>query len=595
MRGESLVASWGLALAAILLLAMGGAGLWTLSVQRESHRALSEQSLTAVSASLSATLQRTLAAGDISAARTAVVEAAHDRELKLCRVLTGDGHTLADAEPSRIDARELPDRFPPGPPPEGATDTELIRMRSPVTVAGRGIVFLEVACCSAPPFAAYWRVQGGIGLIGAAGLAAILLVYRRMRHRFRGLGSVRDALLSLGRGEASRDALTVSPDFGPEARAWNGLLDEREKLRQDLVAERARESISTRRDSGAELPQACDALWQGFIVIDERGRVKYANGAAATFLKTKREAMAGAPIEPLIRDERVARAIRAVGEGRVKTKTAVEIKRPDDEGGGILRFSVRPVRRDDSATAIIMIEDVTQQRVADEARNAFVAQATHELRTPLTNIRLYVDQAVEDGERDPALRAKCLNVISQESRRLERIVGDMLSVAEIEAGSMTLRPGEVRLDALFADLEADFRAQADEKRQTLRFVTPPKWPVVRGDRDKIVLALHNLLGNAIKYTQEAGTITVKVDAGEDKVVVDVVDNGFGVSEEESDLIFEKFYRSKDGRVARITGTGLGLALARQVVRMHGGDITLRSQLNQGSTFTMTLPVRAAAA
>jgi signal transduction histidine kinase len=118
---------------------------------------------------------------------------------------------------------------------------------------------------------------------------------------------------------------------------------------------------------------------------------------------------------------------------------------------------------------------------------------------------------------------------------------------------------------------------------------------VRGDRDKIVLALCNLLGNAVKYTPDGGAVTVKVDVGEDKVVVDVVDTGIGVSDEESELIFERFYRSKDGRVAKITGTGLGLALAREVVRMHGGDITLRSQLNQGSTFTMTLPTRAAAA
>src|SRR5206468_2971217 len=99
------------------------------------------------------------------------------------------------------------------------------------------------------------------------------------------------------------------------------------------------------------------------------------------------------------------------------------------------------------ASAIVLIEDVTQSRVADESRNAFVAQATHELRTPLTNIRLYVETMVEDGENDAAVRSKCLNVINQEVRRLERIVADMLSVSEIEAGSMKLNAGEIRLDA----------------------------------------------------------------------------------------------------------------------------------------------------
>ncbi len=596
MRGESLVATWGLALAAILLLAMSAVGMWAYVSQRDAHRALREESLQAVGGVLSQSIERLLASNDLSGIRTLMVDAAREKRLARCRLVLGDGSALADADPSKIDIRQLPGKFGPGPPPEPESlGAAFVGMRVAITVPRRGLLFLDLATEAELPMSAYLQVQSGIGLIGAQALLALLLVYRRMRRRFRALGAVRDALMAMGAGEASREALAVCAGFGPEAVAWNALLDEREKARGELLAERAKESLATRRDVGAELAQACDALWQGFIVIDDRGVVKYANGAAAAFLRAKREAMAGAPAEGLIRDEKVARAVRAVATGQIKTRTSLEVKRAEAEGGGILRFSVRPVRRDDSASAIIMIEDVTQQRVADEARNAFVAHATHELRTPLTNIRLYVEQAVDEGEKDPSVRARCLNVISQESRRLERIVGDMLSVAEIEAGSMKLRAGEVRLDAVFQELEADFRAQAEEKGQTLKLLLPPKWPVVRGDRDKIVLALHNLLGNAVKYTPEGGAISVKVDVGKDKVVVDVVDTGIGVSEEESELIFERFYRSKDGRVAKITGTGLGLALAREVARMHGGDITVRSQLNQGSTFTMTLPMRAEAA
>jgi signal transduction histidine kinase len=253
------------------------------------------------------------------------------------------------------------------------------------------------------------------------------------------------------------------------------------------------------------------------------------------------------------------------------------------------------VRRDDTAAAVVMIEDITQQRIADEARNAFVAQATHELRTPLTNIRLYVEQAIEAGDGDQVTRARCLNVINQESRRLERIVGDMLSVSEIEAGSFKLRAGDVRLDALFEELEEDFKAQGADKSLTLKFDLPPKLPVIQGDRDKIALALHNLLGNALKYTPEGGTVTVRVTNPPGSLSVEVVDTGIGIAPEETELIFERFYRAKDNRVDKITGTGLGLALAREVVRLHGGDISVRSQLNQGSTFTLTLPALAEAA
>jgi signal transduction histidine kinase len=124
---------------------------------------------------------------------------------------------------------------------------------------------------------------------------------------------------------------------------------------------------------------------------------------------------------------------------------SVEVKRTD--GAGVLRFSIRAIGRDDAAGAVVFIEDITQQRIADESRNSFVAQATHELRTPLTNIRLYVEQAIEAGEGDATTRANALNVINQESLRLERIVSDMLSVSEIEAGSIKLRSDDVRARA----------------------------------------------------------------------------------------------------------------------------------------------------
>jgi signal transduction histidine kinase len=119
--------------------------------------------------------------------------------------------------------------------------------------------------------------------------------------------------------------------------------------------------------------------------------------------------------------------------------------------------------------------------------------------------------------------------------------------------------------------------------------------VIRGDRDKIVLAIHNLVGNAIKYTPNGGTVTVRVVEAKGGIRVEVADTGIGINPEEQALIFDRFYRAKDQRIASITGSGLGLTLAREVVRLHGGDISVRSKLNQGSTFTIELPARAEAA
>lgn len=245
-----------------------------------------------------------------------------------------------------------------------------------------------------------------------------------------------------------------------------------------------------------------------------------------------------------------------------------------------------------SGGVMLTIEDVTQQRTAEASRHDFVSQATHELRTPLTNIRLYVETAQTDGEDDKELRGECLNVINRESQRLERLVTEMLSVSEIEAGSMTIRKDDVRLDQLFKSLQQDYSGSAAKKNIELRFDLPPKLPAVQGDRDKLTVVIQNLLGNAVKYTPENGEVNVSVDLSATELNIEVRDSGIGISEEDQQHVFEKFYRANDPRLGDITGSGLGLALAHEIVRLHGGEMSVESVLNEGSTFRVALPITA---
>src|SRR5690606_23598340 len=210
----------------------------------------------------------------------------------------------------------------------------------------------------------------------------------------------------------------------------------------------------------------------------------------------------------------VAEMIRQIASGESATRAAVEIDARGD-GSSVVRFTARRAPGAEPPVTLVLIEDVTQQRIADRARSEFVAHVTHELRTPLTNIRLYVEEILEHDE-DARVRSKCLNVLNQEARRLERIVGDMLSVAEIEAGSVKLQWGEIRLETVFEELEGDYRQQAAEKQIELRFDLPPKFPIMWGDRDKFMVALHNLVGNAIKYTPAGGSVTVRADGDKSK-------------------------------------------------------------------------------
>lgn len=426
-------------------------------------------------------------------------------------------------------------------------------------------------------------VAGAVCVAAAAGLALFI------RNRTRGVGLVIDALDSFGQGERSPDALRVNAAAGARATAFNAMLEELRVQHRRGVVERLAEGAFKPARRGEDLSTACDGLWVGMLVIDGQLRVRYANGAAAILLSAVREKMIGSEVSQSIADQAVVTAVTAAAHGQARVRQVVECAGASGSDT-VLRFAVRTIGSGEHCLAMVLVEDVTQQRIADRSRNAFVAQATHELRTPLTNMRLCLDELIESPKMDEAARANYVNIVSQESRRLERMVGDMLSISEIEAGTLALHAGEVRTSQMFQELQRDFEVQAKDKNTRLVFNLPPKLPLLMADRDKLVMCVSNLLGNALKYTPDGGEVNVNVRATSTTLVVDVADTGIGIAPEEAEKVFDRFYRSKDQRVEKITGTGLGLALARQVARLHGGDITLASQLNKGSTFTLSVPL-----
>lgn len=614
-QGEGVVASVGAVGTLTLGLAIAASAWWIVRVQQRAHAAAESERLAISADLLGRSVPELLAAGDLAGARRLIAEAVANHHLGGCRVVLGDGTVLIDSDFSRSQgkAAALPETFPPL---KNAAEPQPGVLTSTLNVPGRGPALLSMGAGQPAPLLSDWESRVGVGLIALVGFGGLLVSCRLMRSRLRALSAIREALAAAERGERSPDALRVGERLGAEATAWNRLIAEREQLRLKAEGAAAGERLSARTGRESDLSSGFDALWHGVLFVDEGLKVRYCNGAAAVLLGAKRDQLLGSAIATWMPEPAVAEAIGNVVAGRARGKSTVEVRRPGESAAGprlddgsdrrgkaaptaaapvVLRFSVRPMRREDSASVIVVIEDVTQQRVADDARNAFVGQAAHELRTPLTNIRLYVEQLIEDGDSDAGARAKSINVISQESRRLERIVSDMLSVAEIEAGSMKLHRGDCRCETLFEELRRDYEAMAAAKQIELTFDLPPKLPVLQADRDKVVMALHNLLGNAIKYTPVGGQVTVRARTTDAAFEVEVVDNGIGIREEEHELVFERFYRAKDKRISGITGSGIGLALAREVVRLHGGDITLRSQIDKGSTFTLSLPFRAQAA
>ncbi len=458
-----------------------------------------------------------------------------------------------------------------------------------MAVAACGVVALALLpqAMATKPFAA-------MGL-GAVLLGLSVLALRLMLKRMQTLQHLGDVLAAWSHDEPDLEALRLTASTDPTSANWNRLIDELAESRQTARHAKAYEQLTQPATRAADHDGAFDALPHGVVVVNPDALITAVNGAASRMLMRSRDRLVGAPIDKVIPEESLGGLIRNVLADPTSRGGTVEIQlNPGENEQAIIRATVRPVgQAHQQRSALIYFEDLTQQRTADQSRNLFVAQATHELRTPLTNISLYLERAIDLDEHETADRAECLNVINQEVLRLGRVVEEVLSVSEIEAGSLKVRRDDVRPDDIIRSLEHEYAPQAKDKSITLTFDLPPKLSVVQGDREKITLALHNLLGNALKYTPAGGQVGVQLLEHDGHIKVHVTDTGIGINDHELAKVFEKFYRADDSRLQNIGGSGLGLALARDVIRLHGGDITVESEINQGSTFTLTLPINAA--
>jgi two-component system phosphate regulon sensor histidine kinase PhoR len=236
------------------------------------------------------------------------------------------------------------------------------------------------------------------------------------------------------------------------------------------------------------------------------------------------------------------------------------------------------------------MRDVTQQKLAEEMRDQFVDTATHELRTPLANIKAYAETLALADVIDVEQQKQFLNTINSEATRLARFVDDLLSVSSMELGSLSLNKQVIDLGRMLNEVLAKVRPQMDEKELEFDVVLPEKMPEPEIDKDKIAAVLVNLLGNAAKYTPAGGRVTFRANVTDQQIELSVEDTGVGIAEAELPKVFDKFFRSQDPRVQEQTGTGLGLALAQEVVRLHGGRIEVVCEINKGSTFSVLLPL-----
>ncbi len=231
-------------------------------------------------------------------------------------------------------------------------------------------------------------------------------------------------------------------------------------------------------------------------------------------------------------------------------------------------------------------------RELDQLKSAFVSIVSHELRTPLTAVKGLVENMLDGftgGLRERQIFY--LTRVKHNVERLTRMLNDLLDLSRIEAGRMELRLTDVSLTELTAEALDNLRPQAEEKSLILQILAPSQPAQVRGDRDKILQILTNLIHNAVKFTPPAGRVSISLTPLEDHAVqVCVADTGCGIASEEVPNVFDRFYRSNSGPT-EVRGAGLGLTITKNLVDLHQGRIWVESTLGSGSQFYFTLPTR----
>ncbi|MBW1902267.1 MAG: hypothetical protein JRJ20_11620 [Deltaproteobacteria bacterium] len=329
----------------------------------------------------------------------------------------------------------------------------------------------------------------------------------------------------------------------------------------------------------------------GIITTDLQDNVGYINDYFLHLLNKTRQDAVDRQLDDVLQHDEIASFISRKETLEQTGISHFDTPFPELAPGEIFRISFSFLL-DSEKTPIgkmIMCDNITKRKTAENATKEFIAHLAHELMTPLTTIKSYSEMLMDDEIEDSETQKEFYNTINGETDRLTRLIKDLLSISKMEMGSLTLNKDLVKSDWLFEDCIAAVEGTAQKKNITIGRNLPDSFPALMGDKDQLKASIINILGNAVKYTPEGGQIEFVLREQDSMVLFDVLDTGYGMSEEDLAHIFDKFYRSKNPQVAEQQGTGLGLAIAAEIVQLHDGEIEVQSELGKGTHFTLKIP------
>ncbi|MHB1126375.1 MAG: two-component system histidine kinase PnpS [Bacillota bacterium] len=331
------------------------------------------------------------------------------------------------------------------------------------------------------------------------------------------------------------------------------------------------------------------SMSDGVIAVDQIGRLLLINKAAEKALNVDGSKMIGKYILEVVRNYEVDAGVRQVlATGETVTK---ELKLSSLIPETFI-LHIAPIPDGERvAGAVMVIRDVTELRRLERIRSEFVANVSHELRTPLTSIKGFVETLLDGALEDEQASRRFLRIVSMETNRLQRLVEDLLFLAQLESSQTHAEtsPEITSLAVVVEKVVAILAPLAQERGVSLETSFPSFVPNPRIGSDLLGQVLMNLTENAIKYTSVGGKVTITAESLGADVKVSVIDTGIGIPEESRARIFERFFRVDKARSRKMGGTGLGLAIVKHVIEAHDGTVSVESEVGKGSTFSFTIP------
>ncbi|RXK19298.1 ATP-binding protein [Macrococcus sp. DPC7161] len=240
--------------------------------------------------------------------------------------------------------------------------------------------------------------------------------------------------------------------------------------------------------------------------------------------------------------------------------------------------------------AVAIIRDMTEEERLNQMKQQFIANVSHELRTPIQMVQGYTEAILDGIAMDKADIDEFLYIILDETKRLNRLVNELLNVARIDAGELPMQIESVNTQSFFNKISQNFKKRAEENKIALIMDIDPNIETIPIDYDKMIQVFTNLIDNAMRYTHQNDVITVSAKKERNNLIFKVQDTGVGIAEEHIDQIFERFYKVDQARTRGKHGTGLGLFIVKSIIEHHQGTINVKSKVGQGTTFIIEIPI-----